>query len=582
MNESMNPQTAPTAPNNAPNLVGRGLEEVLQEMGVLTPAQVADLKVESLNAGVSAESLIVSRRLVPPDKLVEARAQSLGIPFIKLTGKSIPPEVLNYIPEGVARRYKLIPFRKDLDAIEVAMVDPLDFQVLQFLEKKTGLNIKRYIAVESDIQSAINAEYSQNLTNEVASALREVAPTEAVQAAQSEQAEVIREAPVTNIVNQLIDYAIKSHASDIHMEPEESQTRVRYRIDGILHEKIILPRKVHDAVVSRVKILSNLKIDERRLPQDGRFSYSSGGEDIDLRVSTLPTVYGEKVVLRLLPKSQKAPTLQELGIRAVSLRSLETQLLRPHGIVLICGPTGSGKTTTLYAILSKLSTTKVNILTVEDPVEYQIPGANQVQVNQAVGLTFATALRSFLRQDPNIMLVGEIRDTETADLAVQAALTGHQVFSTLHTNSAAGALPRLLDMGEEPFLVTSAINAAVGQRILRKVCTFCRVAYVPPVEVVDNIRSVLGPLMPNKPNIQLYKGKGCPNCGMSGYQGRSGIYEVLTMTDKIVKLVLSRASTADIERQAIEEGMVTMKQDGYLKALEGVTTLEEVLRVAQD
>lgn len=568
---------------NPPAVPGTlSLEDILQKEGVLTAEQVASIKLESINTGVNVETIIKTRRLAPMEKIVQARAEMLGIPFVKIEGKAIGSEILNFIPEGVARRYTLIPFQKDLDSISVAMADPLDLQVIQFLEKKTGLTIKRYMALENDILNGINAEYSQNLTTEVASALKEVAPEVKIEPdKQQDQAEVIREAPVANIVNQLLDFAVKSKASDIHMEPQETQTRVRYRIDGILHEKIILPKKVHEAVVSRVKIMSNLKIDERRLPQDGRFSYTFGGEDLDLRVSTLPTVHGEKVVLRLLPKSQKAPTLSELGIRAASLKMLDTQLLRPHGIILICGPTGSGKTTTLYSILSKLSTTRVNILTIEDPVEYQIVGANQVQVNQAIGLTFATALRSFLRQDPNIILVGEIRDTETADLAVQAALTGHQVFSTLHTNSAAGALPRLLDMGEEPFLVTSAVNAIVGQRILRKICTHCQVTYTPPPEIIENITKALGPLMP-KQVVQLYKGNGCGNCGYSGYLGRSGIYEVLPMTEKIVKLVLARSSTDDIEKQAIEEGMITMKQDGYLKVIEGQTTLEEVLRVAQD
>ena len=362
----------------------------------------------------------------------------------------------------------------------------------------------------------------------------------------------------------------------------EDKTRVRYRIDGILHEKIILPRGVHDALVSRIKILSSLKIEEKRLPQDGRFSYISSKHVYDLRISTVPTVFGEKVVMRLLPKSSVAPTLQELGLRGSALRTLETQITRPHGIILICGPTGSGKTTTLYSILTKLSTTRVNILTIEDPVEYQILGTNQVQVNPQIGLTFASALRSFLRQDPNIMLVGEVRDTETAELAIQAALTGHQVFSTLHTNTASGSLPRLLDMGVESFLLASSINAAVGQRILRQICPGCKVSFDPPPEVADNIRRVLGRLVPENQPIKLYKGSGCEQCGHLGYLGRIGIFEVLSLSPKIMQLVLERSSAKEIEAVAISEGMITLKQDGYMKVLEGVTTLEEVLRVAED
>lgn len=557
--------------------------DILSQRGVLRPDQVSAIKLESINSGQPVEKLVLQHNFATAQQLVEAKAQMIGIPFISLEGKAISPMVLNLIPEPVARRYKLIPFDKQGEFIQVAMADPLDLQVTQFIEKKSGMKISRFMAMPEQILQAINDQYPQNLTTDVASALKEVSQfsKQEQQVADVDKTEVIREAPVANIVTQLLEYAVKTKASDIHIEPLEGQTRVRYRIDGILHEKVILPKKVHDAVVSRIKIMSNLKIDEKRLPQDGRFTFDYNGVQIDLRISSLPTIFGEKMVLRLLAKSTKPPSLQELGVRATALRNLESQLLRPHGIILVCGPTGSGKTTTLYSVLSKLSTTKVNILTVEDPVEYQIQGANQVQVNPQIGLTFASALRSFLRQDPNIILVGEIRDTETADLAIQAALTGHQVFSTLHTNSASGALPRLLDMGAEPFLIASSINAVEGQRILRKVCTHCRYPYVPPPEVSENIKAVLGKLAPSG-QIQLYKGKGCSECGNMGYVGRTGIYEVLVVSEKIMRLILERASSQDIETQAVSEGMITLKQDGYLKALEGITTLEEVLRVAQD
>lgn len=565
----------------------QSIEDILLAEGALKPDQIAALKLESINSGQTMEAIILQHGFATPEQVTQAKAQLWGIPFIKLEGMAISSEILNLIPESVARRYQLIPFGREGDILLVAMADPLDLQVIQFVEKKANLRSRRYLAMPEDILKAISDQYSQNLTSEVTSALKEVSASAAIDEKPSDldQAEVIREAPVANIVTQLLEYAVKTKASDIHIEPEENQTRVRYRIDGILHEKVILPKKVHDAVVSRIKILSNLKIDEKRLPQDGRFTFTYLDKEIDLRISSLPTVYGEKVVMRLLSKSAKPPTLPELGLRGMALKNLENQLTRSHGIILICGPTGSGKTTTLYSILSKLSTAKVNILTVEDPVEYQITGANQVQVNPQVGLTFASALRSFLRQDPNIILVGEVRDTETAELAVQAALTGHEVFSTLHTNSAAGSLPRLLDMGIEPFLLASAINAVEGQRILRKICEHCRYAYTPPPEVVENIKQVLGPLLPpSKASVamQLYKGKGCSECGNLGYQGRMGIYEVLVVSEKIMKLILQRASTTEIEKQSIEDGMITMKQDGYLKVLEGITTLEEVLRVAQD
>lgn len=564
------------------NATGLGLEDILFKQGLINQNQLSAIKLEAINTGLSSEQVIERHQMVPPIKMIAARAQLLGVPFIRLEGKAISTDVLNLVPEAVATRYHLIPFEKKDDKLFVAMADPLDLQVVQFIEKKTALFVKPYLASPEEITKAIVDQYSQNLTTEVSSALKEVNEFQKTEEIKEDTAEVIKEAPVSNITSQLLDYAIKSRASDIHIEPMEDKTRVRYRIDGILHEKIILPKGVHDALISRIKILSNLKIEEKRLPQDGRFSYGMGKEFFDLRVSTVPTVFGEKVVMRLLPKASVAPTLQDLGLRGIALKNLETQILRPHGIILICGPTGSGKTTTLYSILTKISTTRVNILTVEDPVEYQIPGANQVQVNPNIGLTFAAALRSFLRQDPNIILVGEIRDTETAELAIQAALTGHEVFSSLHTNTASGSLPRLLDMGMEPFLLASSVNAAVGQRILRKVCPHCKKAFNPPPEVSDNIKRVLGNLLPKDAKMILYKGEGCSECGQTGYLGRIGIYEVLVVSGEIMKMILQRVSAQEIEKQSVLEGMITMKQDGYLKVLEGVTTLEEVLRVAED
>ncbi len=564
------------------------IEDILFQQGLLTRDQYSAVKLESINTGQPTEKVIITHNLVPPDKIAAARAQILKVGFVKLEGKAISAEVLNLIPEPVARRYRLIPFDKQGEELSVAMSDPLDLQVIQFIEKKSGMRIRAFMGLPEDILKAVTEQYSQNLTTEVTSALKEVESVKP-QEDTGEAPAIIREAPVANIVNQLIEYAMKTNASDIHIEPQEDRTRVRFRIDGILHEKLILPKGVHDAVVSRVKILAILKIDEKRLPQDGRFSFTTGKEEVDLRISTVPTVFGEKVVLRLLPKGGAAPTLLELGLRGRSVKELETQLLRPHGIILICGPTGSGKTTTLYSVLSKISTTKVNVVTVEDPVEYQIPGVNQVQVNTQIGLTFASALRSFLRQDPNIIEVGEIRDTETAELAVQAALTGHQVFSSVHTNSSAGAAPRLLDMGVEPFLLASALNCVVGQRVVRKICNFCRVEFPAPPEVVENFKNTLGNILPQasmagmqQGKLKLFKGQGCVKCNQVGYLGRVGIYEVLVVYENISKLILSHSPSAEVETAARNNGMITMKQDGYLKVLEGVTSLEEVLRVAQD
>jgi len=349
-----------------------------------------------------------------------------------------------------------------------------------------------------------------------------------------------------------------------------------------LYDRLSLPKSVQEAVISRIKILSEMKIDEHRTPQDGRFNFKVEDKEVDLRISVLPTAFGEKIVMRLLRKSGGVPSLQELGLTGTSLKNLETAMLRPHGIIIVVGPTGSGKTTTLYSVLEKLNTTRVNIMTLEDPIEYQMAGINQVQINPAVGLTFADGLRAFLRQDPNIILVGEIRDNETTELAIQAALTGHLVFSTLHTSNAAGALPRLLDLGAESFLLSSTMNAVLGQRIVRKICDRCKIDYAPPAQILEEMKMVLDKYYPVGKEIKLYKGKGCDQCGGSGYFGRIGIFETLPIAEKVASLILQRADSGAIEKEAIAEGMITMKQDGYLKVLQGITSVEEVLRVAQE
>jgi len=557
---------------------------------ILTQDQVSAIELESINSGKSIEEVLTNKNLVSPRDLVEAKAKNLNIPFVELSEKAVSPDVISYIPEPVARRYTLIPFHFDPEKneISVAMEDPLDFQIIEFLEKKSGKKIKPYMAVKDDIISVLDTLYAQNIGADVSQALKEAAPGEIKTYESGKLGEVIREAPIAQIVSAILEQAIHIRASDIHIEPQSGDTRVRYRVDGILQERLLLPRRLHDAVVSRIKILSDMKIDEKRIPQDGRFNFKMGTSEVDLRVSTLPTSKGEKIVMRLLKKSGGIPTMNELGLRGLALKNLNINIERPHGIILVTGPTGSGKTTTLYSVLAILNTTKVNIMTLEDPVEYEIAGVNQVQINPQAGLTFATGLRSFLRQDPNIVLVGEIRDTETTDLAVQAALTGHLVFATLHTNNAAGAIPRLLDLGAEPFLIASALSAVVGQRIARKICPTCKEEYTPDIAIIEDIQGVLGDLIPKDKNIVLYRGTGktgddpCQACGGGGYLGRIGVFEVFPVTDAISKLILTRAPMKDIENQAKSEGMITMKQDGYLKALEAITTLEEVLRVAQD
>lgn len=566
------------------------LLQTLVQQKHLTKDQADAVLLDSMNLGETVEAILIKKRLVTEDILLRARAEGLGIPFVELTSKAFSPELINYISEAVARKYILLPFEynEKSNQLSVAMANPLDAQIIDFLEKKTNKSILAYMAMKDDILSAINNLYTQHIGEDVTAALKETAPSEIKTYEAGHLNEVIREAPIAQIVSAVLEQAIRIRASDVHIEPQDAETRVRYRVDGILQERLLLPRRLHEAVISRIKILGDMKIDERRIPQDGRFNFKMGDEEVDLRVSSLPTVYGEKIVMRLLKKSGGVPTLPELGLRGLALKNLETAILRPHGIILVTGPTGSGKTTTLYSVLSKLNNARVNIMTLEDPVEYQIAGVNQVQVNPVAGLTFATGLRSFLRQDPNIILVGEIRDKETTELAVQAALTGHLVFSTLHTNNASGAIPRLIDLGAEPFLIASALNAVVGQRIARRLCPTCREEYIPEESVQQDIREVLGKLLPTTTQIKLYRGKGsvgdvpCSSCGGTGYTGRLGVFEVFAVTDAISKLMLARAPMKDIETQAIQEGMITMKQDGYMKALEGTTSIEEVLRVAQD
>jgi len=567
-------------------LDAKTVADILVSSGKLSPEEAEKVKLDFINTGKPIEEIIAEKELVSETDLTAARAAFYNVPFVALSETPSSSDALNLVPRAVAEANNvfLFAFDKKKNELSLAMADPLNLEVIEFMEKKTGAKIKPFMAVPSEIKNVILERYGAGLTSEVTAALKEAAPEITKNVIDIKKlGEVIREAPIAKIVSTLLEFAVRSRASDIHLEPQEDKTRVRYRIDGILHEKLVLPKNVHDALVSRIKILSGMKIDEKRVPQDGRFNFRSDGDEVDLRVSSLPTIHGEKIVMRLLKKTGGIPSLPDLGLRGKALANLEDAILRPHGIIIVCGPTGSGKTTTLYAVLSKINTTRVNIVTLEDPVEYQIPGVNQVQINPQAGLTFASGLRAFLRQDPNIILVGEIRDTETADLAIQASLTGHLVCSTLHTNSAAGALPRLLDMHAEPFLLASSMTAIVAQRICRRVCPTCKEEYTPPPKVVEDIKMVLGNLLgEKKEGFKLFRGKGCPECSNTGYLGRIGIFEVLPVSEKIGRLILEHAPASDIEKQAVAEGMITMKQDGYLKVVEGITTIEEVLRVAQE
>lgn len=575
----------PSAGLNIGVEAAKTLADILFSQGSIDEETAKKIKLAEVQTGKSQEDIIKEKQLVEESLVTKAKAELLGVNYVDLDKVPVNPEVLSVLSQEIAQRFKVFPVSIDQNTktLALAMVDPLDLTSIEFVEQKTGLQIKPYAADESKLQTLISTGYSTSLAKEVSEALREVSPGDKVKTLDVTKTGLIREEKVAEIVTHILTFAAKARASDVHIEPQERSTRVRYRIDGILEEKLTIPRELHDALVSRIKILSGMKIDEKRIPQDGRFNFKSEQEEVDLRVSTLPTTWGEKVVMRLLKKTGGVPDLPELGLRGLALKRLQDAILRPHGIILITGPTGSGKTTTLYSIIQKINTPKVNIVTLEDPVEYKIAGVNQVQINTGAGLTFASGLRSFLRQDPNVILVGEIRDQETADLAVQASLTGHLVFSTIHTNDAPGALPRLLDMGAEPYLLASSITAIAAQRVVRKIHEDCKEEFAPDPKVVEEIKAILGPLFPrDKKGINLFRGKGCVDCGHTGYLGRVGVFEVLPVSEKISRLILERASNTEIGKEAVSEGMITMKQDGYQKVLEGITTLEEVLRVAQE
>ncbi|OGM11558.1 hypothetical protein A2V80_01125 [Candidatus Woesebacteria bacterium RBG_16_39_8b] len=561
------------------------LIDVLLSQGSIDEKEAKSVKLTEVQSGKSQEDIIGSLKLVDEEALTRAKATLYNIPFIDLNSTPVSPEALALIPQQVAARFKVVPVSINPVSKEMvlAMSDPLDFTSIEFVEQRTNYTVKPYAAAPSRIDLILSTTYATSLAKEVTEALKEVSPGESrIRTLDVQQTGVIREEKVAEIVSHILSFAIKARASDVHIEPQERATRVRYRIDGILQENLTTPRELHEALVSRIKILSGMKIDEKRVPQDGRFNFKSENKEVDLRVSSLPTSWGEKIVMRILEKSGGIPGIGELGLRGKALKHLEDAILTPHGIILICGPTGSGKTTTLYSIIQKINTQKVNIVTLEDPIEYKISGVNQVQINPGAGLTFASGLRSFLRQDPNIILVGEIRDQETADLAIQASLTGHLVFATLHTNNASDALPRLHDMGAEPYLLAASMTAIAAQRVVRKIHADCKMEYSPDANEVSEMKQSLGTLWQAKEPIKLFKGKGDVDCNNSGYYGRVGIFEVLPVTPKISRLILERAPAVDIESEGVEEGMITMKQDGYLKAIEGITTVEEVLRVAQE
>lgn len=538
----------------------------------------------------SLQDVILERKLMSEHDLTRAYAASIKADMVELGGTKIDQKLLARIPERIARQYQAVLFADGPDGLKLAIADPGDLQAIDFLQKLLGKDVEIYAATSSDILQALD-QYKGNLEGEITKVIPE---DDKNKDAEVSAADVAEDSPVAKTVNLLIEYALKAGASDIHIEPRENTLQIRYRIDGILHEANTLPRNIMPSLISRIKILANLKIDEHRKPQDGRIKLVDSERTVAIRVSTLPTMDGEKIVMRLLDETSRALTLEELGFNHSALARMQRAMAQPHGIILVTGPTGAGKSTTLYSVLSMLNTPEVNISTVEDPVEYRIAGVNQTQVNPVAGMTFASGLRALLRQDPNVIMVGEIRDNETADLAIQAALTGHLVLTTLHTNNAATTLPRLLDMDAEPFLIASTVRAVVGQRLVRKLCTKCRVSYQPnETELAElnkefDLSLAQSQLEKNAKDVaptqvSLWKaGKGCEVCGNTAYKGRIGIYEVLEESNAISKLILSNATSNDIQDQATKDGMITMQNDGLVKALEGLTTVEEILRVTRE
>lgn len=596
------------------------LLEYLEQKKLIDPNKANKVRVERTKKSLSEEQIILNLGLVDEETIVYAKSELFKIPYIDLNKEEISERVLAEVNLDSLRKYRAIPFKHDGDVVQVAMVDPFDIQAIEALRRKypVGTKLSVFITMNNSIDGVLSRMAGETISSEVSDALEDV-DEDVTEIDDSDTDELsvgnLKNAPVARIVNSIMKFAVTSSASDIHVEPMETRLRVRFRIHGVMTEKLSLPKNLANPVVSRIKILSKLKIDEKRVPQDGRLPLKIAGHKLDVRVSTLPSIFGEKVVMRLLDSDIGGLSIEGSGLRGGAFRTYLDSIKATNGIILITGPTGSGKTRTLAGTILKLNDPKVNIVTLEDPVEIRIPGVTQVQVKSEIGLTFAVGLRSILRQDPDIVMVGEIRDHETAQLAVQGSLTGHLVLSTLHTNSSSAAIPRLLDMGIESYLLASTLRCVVAQRLPRRICDSCKEEYTAAPEVLSNVVETLSSISNfdvidyvqkladnSKPQeggeefklsgpvenpdgskgIKLYKGKGCSRCGGSGYKGRVGVFEVLTVSEKISRLMMDNASDVEIEKTAIENGMVTMIQDGYLKALEGITTIEEVLRVSRD
>lgn len=645
------------------HLTQEQLKKILLENNVVDGAKFEDYLKESRESKVELQVLLVNKKVISEKDLIKLYGADIGVPAADLAEVQVPRDVLKKLPEKIAKKYNAVLFQVDEeDKYSLAMSDPTDMQAIRFIEKQFGKKVNVFICTQAEINAVLDQYREEGFSEAITKAIadnkevsideEELTDTATVESVK----EIVQDAPIARAVNIILEYAVKSRASDVHIEPRETFIQIRYRIDGVLSDTMTLPKQILSSIVTRIKILSNLRIDEHRIPQDGRIKLNLAGKTISIRVSTLPVMDGEKVVMRLLDESAKAASLEELGFRGRALQIIKDNLHRAHGMTLVTGPTGSGKSTTLYSLLTLLNDIGVNISTVEDPVEYRIPGINQTQVNTATGMTFASGLRALLRQDPDIIMVGEVRDKETVEMAIHAALTGHVVLSTLHTNSAAGALPRLEDMGAEPFLIASTVNTLIGQRLIRKLCPHCKEIYKPEAKAIEKLiynfslkkdfliieskdkelkkikdfgvspelieraskdlgtKSILEILQEipelldaasekekvevrqrifeddiepkisavnDKSSLSLYKNVGCPKCDQTGYKGRMGIYEVMNVTDEIGTMIVKRATEEEFVKEARKDGTILMQHDGFIKALEGTTTIEEVMRVTQ-
>lgn len=531
-----------------------------------------------LNRPIS--DILIFRGLITEEALSQLIAEKINVPYIALKNRIIPDDILNLIPENLSRHYRMIPFAKEGKNLSLAMEDPENFEAVELAKRRTGINVIPHFASKLDLNRALN-QYKRDLKKKFESIIAENVSKASIkqEISQEELSKKAIDLPVVKILDALLEYAVAENASDLHLETLGESLLVRLRIDGILHDVLRLPREIQPAVLARIKVLSNLKIDEHRIPQDGRFKFSIDEDLIALRVSIIPAFYGENIVLRVLPESARPLSLEELGIIGVNLELLRSNINKPNGMILVTGPTGCGKTTTLYSLLNILNTTKVKICTVEDPIEYGINRVNQIQVNPLTGLTFAAGLRALLRHDPDTIMVGEIRDEETVDMAIHSALTGHLVLSTIHTNDAASTIPRLLDMGAEGYLVASTLNLAIAQRLVRRICTSCIEDFDPPKEIINHLSHLTGNDLSKQ---RFYRGKGCDKCHNSGYRGRIGIYEMMENNEEIRQLMLNKGSSDDINNAAIKNGMKTMLEDGLNKIGAGMTTIEEVLSAVRE